>query len=162
MSKRQSVKYPYGRPSAIQEIFKLIQEEKEWKPSAINTSTLKTLGIAPSKESLAVNTLKFLGVLDEVERPTTVFQDLRSNFQSTLEKQVRVSYQPIFDQIPLSRINQASLVNFFMNEGYNEDTAEYQGSLYVFLCKTANIELPNASTSFKRARFKKQNTKVEM
>src|SRR5688572_16358113 len=108
MSRHQSMKYPHGRPSAIQEIFKLIQEEKEWNPSSINISTLKTLGIAPSKESLAVNTLKFLGVLDEVERPTSVFQELRSNFQNTLEKQVRESYKSIFDQIPLSRINQAS------------------------------------------------------
>jgi hypothetical protein len=162
MLKQQKAKYPYGRPSALEEIFKLIQEEQGWNPSSINVSTLKTLAIAPSKESITINTLKFLGILDEMERPTPVFQDLRSNFQQTLAKQVRESYKAIFDQIPVSRINQSSLVNFFMSAGFIEDTAEYQGSLFVFLCKTANIDLPNASSSFKRSRFKKQKEKGEM
>lgn len=156
MSKQLQTKYPYGRPSAIEEIFKLIREEQNWNPSAINISTLKNLGIAPSKESLTVQSLKFLDILNEDGVPTEVFQRLRHEFQPTLERQIQQAYKTIFDQIPVGRINQESLVKFFVREGYVEDTAEYQGALFVQLCKTAGINLPNASESFKRARFKKQ------
>jgi hypothetical protein len=156
MSKQLQTKYPSGRPSALEEIFKLIREEKDWNPSVMNVSTLKNLGIAPSKESPTVHTLKFLGILGEGGVPTDVFQKLRQDFQPTLAVQVRKAYKTIFDQIPLSRITQESLVKFFVGEGYVEDTAEYQGALFVQLCKSAGIVLPNAPESFKRARFKKQ------
>ena len=155
MSKQLQTKYPSGRPSALEEIFKLIQEEQDWNPSIVNVTTLKNLGIAPSKESPAVQTLKFLGILSEEGVPTDVFQKLRQEFQPTLAVQVQQAYKTVFDQIPLSRITQESLVKFFVGEGYVEDTAEYQGSLFVQLCKTAGIDLPNAPESFKRARFKK-------
>jgi len=156
MTKQLKTSFPYARPSALEEIFRLIKEEPTWNPSSINVSTLKTLGIAPSKETLAIQTLKFLGILNEDATPTDVFVSLRKSFASTLERQVRQAYKSIFDQIPLSRINQETLVKFFMNNGYIEDTAEYQGVLFVYLCKAVNIDLPNASLSFKRARFKKR------
>jgi len=156
MSKQLQTKYPSGRPSALEEIFKLIQEEQDWNPSVVNVMTLKNLGVAPSKESTAVQTLKFLGILSQEGVPTDVFQKLRKEFKPTLAIQVRQAYQIIFDQIPLSRITQESLVNFFVGEGYVEDTAEYQGALFVQLCKSAGISLPNAPENFKRARFKKQ------
>ena len=155
MTKELKILYPYARTSAIDEIFKLIKEERTWNPSSINVSTLKTLGVASSKESVTIQALKFLGVLDENEATTEIFRNLRESFQLTLERQVRQSYKLIFDQIPLSRVNQDTLVKFFMQDGYIEDTAEYQGALFVYLCKTAGIDLPNASLSFKRARFKK-------
>ena len=41
MSKQLQTKYPYGRPSALEEIFRLIREEQNWNPSSINVSTLK-------------------------------------------------------------------------------------------------------------------------
>lgn len=159
MAKQQDTKYPYARTSAIEDFFKLIQEEPSWNPSVINVSTLKTLGIASSKESETIKSLKFLGILDENEKPTDVFQKFHEDFKQALEIQVRLSYKPIFDQIPVSRINQEALVKFFMNDGYKEDTAEYQGGLFVYLCRAAGINLPNAPLSFKRSRFKK-TTKI--
>lgn len=155
MAKQSKTQYPYARPSALEEIFRLIKEEQTWNPSSINVSTLKTLGIAPSKETLVIQSLKFLGVLDEDAIPTGVFKDLRKEFAVTLERQIIQVYKSVFDQIPLSRISQETLVKFFMNNGYIEDTAEYQGALFVYFCRNAGIELPNASLSFTRARFKK-------
>ncbi len=152
--------YPSARPSGMEELFKLIQEEKNWNPNSISVTTLKTLGIAPSKESSVIHCLKFLGILDSNGAPTDVFSKLRQNFPSVLKECVLKSYQEIFNQIPVSRINQQTLVNFFGESGYKEDTAEYQGALFVYLCKTAGIELPNASLSFKRARFKKQKNQI--
>ncbi len=156
MPKQQNIKYPYARPSAMEEIFKLIGEEQTWNPGSINVSTLKTLGIAPSKEGLAVQCLKFLGVLTYDGKPTDAFIGLRENIRPTLEKLVRQAYKTIFNQIPISRISQETLVKFFMGNGYSEDTAEYQGALFVYLCKTGGIDLPNAKQSFTRARFKKK------
>ena len=156
MKSQIKIHYPSARTSAIGELFKLIQEEKNWNPNSISAATLKTLAIAPSKESSVIHCLKFLGILDSNGAPTDVFSNLRQNFQSTLKESVLKSYQKIFDQIPASRINQKTLVNFFGENGYKEDTAEYQGALFVFLCKSAEIDLPNAPESFERARFKKK------
>lgn len=156
MAKSQRTIYPSARPTAVEQILNLIREEPSWNPSSIDASTLKTLGIAPNKELITVQCLKFLGIVDADGKPTDAFGGLRENLRMTLEKQLRESYKAIFDQIPLSRINQTTLVNFFMAHGYSEDTAEYQGALFVYLCKNAAIDLPNAPSSFTRARFKKK------
>ena len=74
MTKEPKILYPYARPSAIEEIFKLIKEEQTWNPSSINVSTLKTLGIASSKETVTIQALKFLGVLSEDDETTEYFK----------------------------------------------------------------------------------------
>lgn len=74
MSNQLRAKYPSGRPSALEEIFKLIREEIDWNPSIVDVSTLKNLGIAPSKESPTVQTLKFLGILLIFEKRKSINQ----------------------------------------------------------------------------------------
>ncbi len=156
MKSQIKIHYPSARTSGMGELFKLIQEETNWRPNSISVATLKTLAIAPSKETAVIHCLKFLGILDSSGAPTDIFSKLRQNFQPVLKETVLKSYQEIFDQIPVSRINQQTLVNFFGEIGYKEDTAEYQGALFVYLCKSAGIDLPNAPESFTRARFKKK------
>lgn len=156
MNKQNIIQYPYARPKALDELFDLIRKEASWNPSVINVKTLKTLGIAPSKEIEAISCLIFIGLIDNEGKLTDVFSRTRENFQKTLLEQVQKSYKEIFDQIPISRINQETLVNFFMGYGFSEDTAEYQGVLFVYFCKKGGIDIPNADASFKRARFKKK------
>jgi hypothetical protein len=153
--RRGASRFPSARVKGIREFLNLLQTEQEWRPDPLTAGTLKTLGIAPSKEGELIQALKFLEVLDENGHPTEAFDRLRSDFQGTLARQVKNGYAKLISTVPANRITQQTLVRFFMQSGYCEDTAEYQGVLFVGLCKDAGIDLPNVDESFMRARFKK-------
>ncbi len=158
MSKKQArpnKRYPSARLKGMREIFWIIRDDSEWKPESINAATLKTLEFAKGRETESVFALKFLGVIDEDGKPTAEFDELRKDFHETLAKLTTRSYSELFDTIPKKMIRQNTLVNFFIQEGYSRDTAEYQAKLFAWLCEEAKIELPSIEARFKRARFEK-------
>ena len=146
-------RYPDARVKGVLEVFELIREEPDWRPDPIDKATLKTLGIAKGKETNLLFALRFLGTIDEDGTPTDEFDDLRLDFKPTLDRLVRESYSQTFATIPISRISQDTLVRFFRTHGYSEESAEYQGKLFVDLCEQAGIDLPAAESSFKRSRY---------
>lgn len=124
-------------------------------PPKIDLGLIKTLGIAPSKEREAFNALSFLGVIDDLGAPSPLFDQLKQNYQPTLQRIVREKYALLFEQIPTNLITQESVVNFFVGTGTGKDTAEYQGMLFGWLCRQAGIQVPNLPEKFHRARFDK-------
>jgi len=148
-------RYPSARLKGMNQIFEIIRSDQNWKPEVVSVETIKTLGISPKKESNLVFALKFLGVIDDESKPTVEFENLREDFSGTLERLVRDSYHKVLNTIPVSLIGQETLVNFFMQQGYAEDTAEYQAKLFAWLCRQAGIDLPNIEGSFSRSRHKK-------
>ena len=153
-TKKQSAKYPSARLKGIEEFMAFVQEPN-WKPSPINIDLYKRLGMAKGKEGLAVNNLKFIGVIDEEGNPTNEFDNLKKDYQTTLKKLVEVSYAELFSLIPPKLANQTRLVKFF---GEPVETAEYQAKLFVWFCKQAEIDLPAVEEHFHRARFDKENS----
>jgi Family of unknown function (DUF5343) len=147
--------FPDARLKGMREFFSLLQTQPDWRPDPLTVGALKTLKMASSKESGLIRALKFLGVLDGQGHPTEKFDLLRADFQATLASQVSQSYAGLIAALPAESMTQATLVSFFMQSGYCEDTAEYQGLLFVGLCKAAGISLPNVGESFARSRFKK-------
>lgn len=145
------IAYPYARLTGMKEILAFVQEPG-WKPPKIDANLMKKLAIAKGKEREAVNTLLFLGIIDEKGVPTSIFDELKSEFRPTLARVVREKYSDIFTLIPLRMANQQRLVNFFETA---VDTAEYQAMLFVWLCEQAGIDLPNVEKKFHRARFYK-------
>lgn len=145
--------YPYARLKGMRELLDIIESEKTWRPSVIDVRTVKAHGISPKKESLVLGTLRFLGVITEAGTPTNEFEKLKADLATTLGRLVRRAYSPVFDTIPLGRMNQTTLVNFFAASGYSRDTAEYQAILFVWLCEQAEIRLPSVKSSFHRSRF---------
>jgi hypothetical protein len=70
-------------------------------PATVNAETLKKLGIAPKNESYHVNTLRFLGLLDDDGNKTdlaaTVFNQHRDeDFQSEFAKVLESAYGDLF------------------------------------------------------------------
>lgn len=153
--KKPKNRYPSPRLKGMGKLFQIIQEELDWKPNSITGSKLKTLDIAKGRETEAVFTLKFLGLIDDNGIPTSDFDKLRNDFSKTLSELTITSYKGLFDTIPKNMIRQTTLVNFFMQEGYSRDTAEYQAKFFAWLCEQSDIRLPNIETGFKRARFEK-------
>ncbi len=150
-------RYPDARVKAMDEFWELLRNEPDWSPGHIDANTLRTLGIARSKEPNAVFALEFLGIIGKDGVPSEEFQNLREDFQGTLGRLVRAAYALLLETIPLSRITQKTLVSFFMVRGYSEETAEYQAKLFVKLAKDAAISLPNVEERFSRARFSRKH-----
>lgn len=146
-------RYPDARVKGMMDIFDLIKEEHDWRPNPIDKTTLQTLDIARGKETNALFALKFLGLIDDTGSPTSKYDDLSKDFDRTLAILIRDVYSKLFDTIPASRISRDTLVRFFMAQGYSEETAEYQGKLFVELCSRGGISLPSAESSFSRSRF---------
>jgi hypothetical protein len=146
------IKYPYARLKGMNDFFSFLRE-LEWNPQIIDKSLLKTLAIAKGKENETINALKFLGIIDQNNTTTNIFNELKSDYESTLNRIVRECYKDLFDLIPTKMINQQRLVNFFET---TPETAEYQAKLFVWLCSQANIELPNMEKTIHRSRFDKK------
>ena len=152
-TKPQDKKYPHARLKGLEEFMMFVQEPG-WKPSPINIELFKKLDMAKGKEGLAVQALKFIGIIDDAGIPTDDFDNLKKDYQSTLKRLIQASYSELFGLIPPKLANQARLVKFF---GEPVETAEYQAKLFVWFCKQAGIELPNVEEHFHRARFDKEN-----
>jgi len=146
------VKYPYARLTGMREVMAWIQEPT-WNPEKIDVSLLKKFKMAKSKESEAVHTLKFLGIITSEGKPTEEFHNLKKDYQGTLKRLVTEKYKDLFNILPLRMINQDRLVNFF---GLSKDTSEYQAKLFAWLCEQAGIEPPNLEKHFHRTRFDKK------
>jgi hypothetical protein len=154
MAKKDAAsRYPYSRLKGMKKFFDLVLEEPDWKPNKVDVALFKTLEMAKGKEREAVNTLRFLGLIDDTGAPTPKLDDLRKDFKGTLAGQVKAGYSELFNRIPAKLITQSKLVKFF---GGKVETAEYQAKLFVWLCGLAGIELPNVEKDFHRARFDKE------
>jgi len=154
MAKGQEVKYPSARLKGLGEFMVFIQDPT-WKPTVINAEILKKLDMAKGREGETVFALKFLGIINNEGTPTSEFDNLKKDFQGVLKRLVLESYAELFSLIPPKLANQSRLVKFF---GEPVETAEYRAKLFVWLCKQANIELPNVEENFHRARFDKDNS----
>lgn len=154
MAKGQEIKYPSARLKGLGE-FMIFVQEPDWKPKTINADLFKKLDMAKGREGEAVFAIKFLGIIDDEGTPTTEFDNLKKDFQGVLKRLVLESYSELLTLIPPKLASQARLVKFF---GEPVETAEYRAKLFVWLCKQANIELPNVDEHFHRARFDKNNS----
>ena len=150
----KSVKYPSARLKGMQEFMEFTRDPN-WKPSHIDISLLKKLGMAKGKEGLAIQALRFLGVIDDAGIPTNEFDNLKRDYQPTLKRLVQEKYSDLLSLLPLSKANQMRLVSYFGNP---VETAEYQAKLFVWFCEQSGIELPNVEKKFHRARFDKKKT----
>lgn len=71
-------------------------------PQVLNADTLRKLGFAPKNESYVINTMRFLGFIDEESKKTkaagTVFsQHEAKSFQEHFAAVVKTSYKELFD-----------------------------------------------------------------
>jgi hypothetical protein len=135
----QSFNYPWARLRGMQEFMEFARDSN-WKPTLVDISLLKRLGMAISKEYAVIQALRFLGVIDVSGAPTKEFDNLKRDYQGIMKKLVLEKYKELFRLIPPHSMNQSSLVKFF---GSAADTSEYQAKLFVWFCEQAGIELPN-------------------
>ncbi len=156
MDSTRKAKYPYARIKGMSEFMEFARDPK-WKPATIDSELLKRLSIAKGKEREAIQTLKFLGIISADGTSTDEFDNLKSDYQHTMNRLVSEKYADLFALMPPRLVNQERLVKFF---GQSADTSEYQGMLFGWLCEQAGIELPNLEKHFHRSRFDKKTSKA--
>jgi hypothetical protein len=135
----KSVKYPMARIRGMQQFMEFTREP-HWKPSLVDVSLLKKLGMATSKEREVIQTLRFLGVINNAGIPTKEFGNLQRDYRGTMKRLVQEQYQDLFKLLPVNQINQSNLVKFF---GPSVEASEYRAKLFIWLCKQGGIELSN-------------------
>lgn len=121
-------KYPYVSSSGP--LAKTIEQLQRSFPSEVNSQTLKKLGFAPNNESYVLNTLRFLGVIDESGKKADdarVFQQRGEAFATAFEGLVRSAYAGLFELYAESawELPKDTLITFFRN---SDDSTEIVGS----------------------------------
>lgn len=89
-------------------------------PSTVTSDTIKKYGLASNNESYVINVLKFIGLVDEDGKRTSVAQDVFSkhdneDFQKAFSALVRSAYADLFDVRgdDAWTLDQSGLVSYF-------------------------------------------------
>lgn len=97
-------------------------------PATVTSDTIKKYGIASNNESYVINALKFLGLIDEESKRTSVAHDTFSQhddeeFQTRFEGLVRTAYADLFELRgdDAWTLNQAGLVSYFRSADKTSD-----------------------------------------
>ena len=111
-------KHPYLSGSAG--LISAVTQLRKAFPQQITAETLKKLGIAPNNESLVINTLRFIDIIDVDGRKTDIAADIFSQhddqeFQRKLAVVVEKAYAGLFELHAATSWNLPSdkLISFF-------------------------------------------------
>ncbi len=90
--------YPYvSAPGAL---VKLFEQFRKAFPAVVDAATLKKFEIAPNNESYVINTIRFLGLIDEAGKKAEGVADFffgdDSSFQLGLGALLKEAYKPLF------------------------------------------------------------------
>ena len=90
--------YPYvSAPGAL---VKLFEQFRKSFPAVVDAATLKKFEIAPNNESYVINTIRFLGLIDEAGKKAEGVADFffgdDPTFQSGLGTLIATAYAPLF------------------------------------------------------------------
>jgi hypothetical protein len=132
-------------------------------PSRVDGETLKKLSLAPGNESVVINVLRFLGLVDEQGKKTnlagTVFSRHQDDaFASELEKVVKEAYSELFETMGAAAwgADRSSLIGFFrVHDETSELTATRQSIAFETLAslsghgETVKVKTPAAKSSIK-------------
>jgi hypothetical protein len=122
---------PYKHPYTLGStgLIQVIQQLQKAFPPTITAETLKKLGIAPNNESYLINTLKFIGIIDDEgnkfkEAAGAFLKPDNAEFAQEFSKLVRSAYSELFalHSDDSWTLEQGKLISFF--RGSDESSAE--------------------------------------
>lgn len=122
----------------------------------VSSGLFKNYGFGTAEALLAVNTLKFLGVVDENGTPTELMTKIRLRCEAgkaEFEKIVRTAYKKLFDAVEAPQdLPVDDLANEF-HAHYNLSPRIVRTALPVFLklCEYAGLKEPGTVTSRKQS-----------
>jgi Family of unknown function (DUF5343) len=118
-------KHPYASPGAITGA---VNQFRKTFPATVTAATLRKLGIAPQNESYVINTLRYIGVIDEDGNKTTEAtaafnQHDGAVFQKAFGEMVKSAYKELFEIHGEASWEQSldRLIAFFRNADQTSD-----------------------------------------
>lgn len=132
---------------------KLILQLRRKFPATVNADTVKKLGLAPKNEGYLINTLRFLGIIDEEGKKTELAGRVFSShqdyeFASAFAEIVTTAYSDLFELRGEEAwsLDRDQLISFFrQNDQTSASVGGYQASTFLAVAALAGHgEMPEA------------------
>lgn len=145
-------KYPYVASAGP--LIKTVDHLRRKKfPEELTTDTLRKIGVAPKNETYVINTLRFLGVIDDEgkkdkEKAEAFVQHKEEEFQKQFERIVRDAYEELFELHgdEAWKLDRASLTQFFRSTDHSTEIVggRQAGTFMHLAALSGQTELPQA------------------
>jgi hypothetical protein len=144
-----SEKHPYAISHGP--LIQVINHLRKSFPSSVTADTLKKLGYAKKNESYVINTLRFIGVIDEsgskTDKAAKVFSQHEDNaFQKEFSKLIEASYKELFSlHKDAWTLDADALITFFRQTDQSSSLVgkKQANTFKAFAGLSGHIELPD-------------------
>ena len=153
--------HPYASPGAV---IATVNQLRKSFPAKVTADTLKKLNIAPNNESYVINTLRFIGVVDQdsakTEAATGAFsQHDSAAFESAFAGIIKAAYAELFDLHGEAswELDFDKLISFFRGNDQTSDVVgQRQASTFQALAGLAGHAAPTGQKSPTKAASSKK------
>lgn len=162
-------KFPYIASAGP--LVRTIEQLRKSFPKEVNAETLKKLGVAPKNESFVINTLRFLGVIDDQGKKVDAkakafFQKDEQDFQREFSAIVKEAYEELFELRGDAAwtIDRAGLIQFFRNTDHSSDIvgSRQAGTFSCLAGLSGHADVPQPRDSTPKPKVKSEKpTKVK-
>ncbi|HEX2171027.1 MAG TPA: DUF5343 domain-containing protein [Dehalococcoidia bacterium] len=139
---------PYGPAKGMLQGLQLLQMRD---PHRVDEGLLRSQQIAPNNEYKVIGALWFLGLIDELGRPTEKSRLLKTRggaFVLNLQRIVREGYAELFRELNAKQATREDIYNYFVTHyGLGSEMATKATRFFTQICRFAEIDLPNVIPS---------------
>lgn len=139
---------PYGPAKGMLQGLQLLQK---LDPNRVDEAFLRTHQIAPNNEYKVIGALEYLGLIDEIGRPTEKSRLLKTRggaFVLNLQRVVRDGYADLFRGLDMKQATQEDIYNYFVTtHGLGSEMAIKATRFFTQFCRFAEIDLPGVVPS---------------
>ena len=135
---------PYGPAKGMLQGLQLLQRVD---PARVDEPFLRTHQVAPNNEYKVIGALEYLGLIDELGRPTEKSRLLKTRggaFILNLQTIVRDAYANLFREVDLKQATREDIYNYFVtHEKLGSEMSTKATRFFTQICRFAEIDLPN-------------------
>ena len=146
----QTLREDFAPYAAISNVMEVINRKREHGLSApLNPSVLESISIPKGNASRTLQTLNFLGLIDEDGTQTELFNQLgrageaNDEYRSILEKIIRHSYRKVFEIVDPAQAADTAINDAFRQFGPETQRARML-TFFLGMCEQAGITQPNS------------------
>lgn len=136
---------PYGPARGMLQGLQLLQRID---PPRVDEAFLRAHQIAPNNEYKVIGALQFLGLIDDLGRPTEKSRLLKTRggaFILNLQTIVRDAYGDLFQELDLKQATREDIYNYFVTRAnLGSEMATKSTRFFTQICRFAEIDIPFA------------------
>ncbi len=137
-----AVRAPYGPAKGTIEAVRLLSR---LSPTRLDEAFLRQHNIAPRNEYKVVGALRFLGLIDQDGRPTSLADRLKARgptYSLNLQEVIRSAYGTLWQRLNPQEASREEIYNYFVtHEGLGAEMASKAVRFFVDICHLAEMPL---------------------